>query len=119
MFIPRRLAEEVVQGLCGGPSIVLAYGGVGLAVGPELDRSAVVQAIVLEVIEPEQHYLAAGDDAVAAGVGRDANYAVVQRDVYYSIAVSVLRLGRVEKVNEAIGGELGVEGDPRRPKELA
>jgi hypothetical protein len=57
-----------------------------------------VQAIVFEVIQSEEHLLTAGDGAVSAGVGRDTDYDVVKR----------VRLGSVEEVNEAVGGELGV-----------
>ena len=89
---------------------LFSHGGVELAVGLEIDRATIGQTIVFEIIQPEEHLLTAGYGAVSAGVGRDANYDVGERGVYYSIAISGRRLGRVEEVDVAVGGELGIEG---------
>ena len=79
---------------------VVAHGDVQLAVGPEVNRAAVVVGRGRQGIELEDHRLAAGGRDVAGG--GEAADAVVRRRAGH----------RVVDVDERVAGEGRVEGDP-------
>ena len=91
------LAETVVECLRVRPVRVLADGDEELAVGAEVERAAVVVRGAREVLELEDHDLAAGSGHVAHR-GEPAD-AVVNRG----------RRGRVVDVHEVVDGEVRVE----------
>jgi len=73
----QHFAETIVQSLRVGGIRVLAHADVELAIGPEVDRAAIVVAGAAQVIQIGQHKFTAGQSDVA--VRGEAADAVVGR----------------------------------------
>jgi len=101
--VTKYFSEAITEALGIGAIPVVPHAGVKFAVGPEMDRAAVVSRIAAQIVEIDQHHRAAGDGDIA--VRGKATDPIMRR----------WNGGSVVNVNKIIGGEVWIESHAQQP----